>query len=259
MICNTLQVGGSRNGGYRFDPRLVTIGWSLNPIPMPKMKFLLATATALTALASLPAAASVVSMQTRLSNAAAAPAGTMAQMGDYYRNLVEGLVTVAPTNGYCDAMPAAYLSLENSSVCAGSNNNIAVKFEVDFGISVAQAGTMSIQIGPDFGKGGAVFLDGTLLAATVDDLWWSGNYGATNEIFSFQNIGVAAGNHTLTVYGLEACCDGINSARYQLAGDAAWTTFSVRDSLQAVPEPLTAALVLAGLLAMPHARRTRSC
>ena len=37
------------------------------------------------------------------------------------------------------------------------------------------------------------------------------------------------------------------------------TTFSVRDSLQAVPEPLTAALVLAGLLAMPFARRTRSC
>ncbi len=227
---------------------------------MPKMKYLLATATALSALASLPAAASVISMQTRLSTAAAAPAGTMAEMGNYYRNLVEGLVAVAPTNGYCDAMPVAYLSLENSGVCAGSNNNnIAVKFEIDFGISLAQAGSMSIQIGPDFGKGGAVFLDGTLLAATVDDLWWSGNYGAANEIFSFQNLGVAAGNHTLTVYGLEACCDGINSGRYQLAGDTAWTTFSVRDSLQAVPEPLTAALVLAGLLAMPLARRTRGC
>lgn len=238
---------------------LVTIGWSLNYPPMSKMKHLLATAAALSALASLPAGASVISMQTRLSNAAAAPAGTMAETGNYYRNLVEGLVAVAPTNGYCDATPAAFLSLENSGVCSGSNNNIAVKFEIDFGISVAQAGSMSIQIGPDFGKGGAVFLDGTLLAATVDDLWWAGNYGAASEIFSFQNIGIAAGNHTLSIYGLEACCDGINSARYQLAGDAAWTTFSVRDSLQAVPEPLTAALVLAGLLAMPFARRTRSC
>jgi hypothetical protein len=221
------------------------------------MKHLLAAAAALTVLASLPAGASVVSMHSRASTAPAAPSGTMAQVGDYYQNLVEGLVQSAPTTGYCDATPAAYLSLTNQGVCGGGGNNIAFKFEIDFGINAAQAGLMSVQIGPDFGKGGAVFLDGTLLAATSDDLWWAGNFGATNEIFSFPNIDVAAGNHTLTVYGLEGCCDGINSARYQLAGDTNWTVFSVRDSLQAVPEPLSAALVLVGLLAMPLARRTR--
>ncbi len=210
---------------------------------------------ALAAVASLPAAASVITMQTRQSAAPAAPAGTMAQVGDYYRNLVEGLVAQAPTAGYCDAAPTAYLALENSSVCGGGNTNIAYKFVIDFGISGSQAGSMSIQIGPDFGKGGAVFLDGSLLAATRDDLWWSGNYGATNEIFALSNIAIGSGNHTLTVYGLEGCCDGLNSARYRLAGDTAWTTFSTRDTLQAVPEPLTAALVLAGLLAMPGARR----
>ncbi len=214
-------------------------------------------AAALTALASLPAAASIITMQTRLSNAPAAPAGTQAQMGSYYQNLIEGLLLQAPGAGYCDTAPAAYLALENSSACGGGNNDIAFKFEVDFGISDAQAGTISFMIGPDFGKGGAVFLNGALLAAANDDRWWSGNYGATSEIFSLQNIAIGTGNHTLSIYGLEGCCDGLQSAKYQLAGNQAWTTFSTTDSLKAVPEPMTAGLVLAGLLAMVMAGRKR--
>ncbi len=219
--------------------------------------FSLALALALTTLASLPAAASVITLQTRQSTAAAAPAGTPAQMGSYYQNLVEGLLLQAPSAGYCDTMPAAYLALENSSNCAGSNTDIAFKFTVDFGISAAQAGSISFQVGPDFGKGGAVFLNGALLAASKDDLWWGGNYGASTEILSLHNIAIGAGNHRLAIYGLEACCDGLQSAQYRLGGTKTWAPLSTTDELKAVPEPLTAALVLAGLLGMVVAGRKR--
>ncbi len=214
-----------------------------------------AAIAALTALATLPAAASVITMQTRHSTAAAAPAGTMAHMGGYYRNLVEGLLVQAPTAGYCDTSPAAYLALENSAACGGGNENIAFKFEVGFGIS--SAGTISFQVGPDFGKGGAVFLNGALLAAANDDRWWEGNYAKTSEIFSLQNIAIGVGNHTLSVYGLEGCCDGLQSAKFSLNGNPNWTTFSRTDNLNAVPEPMSAALVLAGLAGMAVATRRR--
>lgn len=219
---------------------------------------ILAAAAALTVLGSLPAAASVITLQTRFSNAPAAPAGSPAQAGAYYQNLVETLLLQAPGAGYCDTTPAAYVGLENSSACGGGkNDNIAFKFEVNFGISTAQAGAISLQIGPDFGKGGAVFLNGALLAAANDDRWWGNNFGSANEVFSLQNIAISAGNHTLSVYGLESCCDGVQSARYRLAGDRAWVPFSTNDALNAVPEPYTAALVLAGLLAMGVAGRKR--
>lgn len=217
----------------------------------------IALCLALSTLTSLPATASIITLQTRQSTAAAAPAGTPAQMGSYYRNLVEGLLVQAPGAGYCDSTPAAYQALENSIACGGSNTNIAFKFTVDFGINAAQAGSISFQVGPDFGKGGAVFLNGTLLAASNDDLWWGGNYGAASEILSLQNIAIGAGNHRLTVYGVEACCDGLQSAQYRLAGANGWTTLSTTDELKAVPEPLTAALVLAGLVGMVAAGRKR--
>ena len=219
---------------------------------------LVSSAAALLALACLPAAASVITLQTRHSTAAAAPAGSTAQVGQYYANLVEGLLGQPPGAGFCDTTVSAYLALENSGTCGGGNNDIAFKFTVDFGISSAQAGTIAFQVGPDFGKGGAVFLDGALLAASNSDLWWSGNYGAASEVFSLQNIAIGAGNHRLSVYGLEGCCDGLQSAQYRLAGDTGWTTFSSTDALRDVPEPLTAALVLAGLLGMVAVGRKRA-
>jgi len=117
---------------------------------------------------------------------------------------------------------------------------------------------MRIQFGPAIGTGGALYLDGTLLAATRDVLWRAGNHGATGKIFSMQDMDmdIGAGNHTLIGKGREGCCDGLNSVLQRRAGDADWTHFSVRDSLQAVPV-LSAALMLAGLMALPLARRAR--
>jgi len=60
-------------------------------------------------------------------------------------------------------------------------NNIAFGYQIAFGLSGSQAGAMSLQMGPDFGRGGAQFHDGALLAVKTGDLWRSGNYGNSSD------------------------------------------------------------------------------
>jgi hypothetical protein len=60
---------------------------------------------------------------------------------------------------------------------------------------------------------------------------------------------LAAGNHQLSIYGLEGCCDGPQAARFRL-GQGDWSTFATGDALalrSAVPEPTTPVLVLSAL------------
>jgi hypothetical protein len=203
--------------------------------------------------------ASVITMQTRYSTDGAASFGTAAANGAYYRSTVQGLDAGAPTAGYCDATVASYTGLSNQSVCGGSNVNLAFHFGVDFNLSGAQAGDFSLRVGPDFGLGGAVFLDGQLLGVRTTDMWWSGSYGSASQIFEFDNLALLSGLHHLDIVGLEACCDGAQEAQFRLASGRAWTTFSVLDGLKAVPEPGSVPLVLAGLggLALLQRRRAR--
>jgi hypothetical protein len=207
-----------------------------------------------------PASASVVTMHTRNSNAVAPALGSDADNGAYYRTTVETALGVAPTAGYCDASPAAYSGLSNQATCSGAGGNLAFAFFVDFGVTAAQGANFDVRIGPDFGKGGAVFLDGALLAVNTDDLWWSGSYANAAEIFQFNDLVLTAGNHRLAIYGLEACCDGAQQAQYQI-GSSGWNVFARTDGLQpqAVPEPAGLSLSLVALAAagVPALRRRR--
>jgi hypothetical protein len=209
--------------------------------------------------AACGAQASVVTLQTRYSTDGPASFGTAAANGAYYQATVLGLDAVAPTAGYCDATVASYTGLSNQSACGGSNVNLAFHFGVDFNLSGAQAGDFSLRVGPDFGLGGAVFLDGQLLGVRTTDMWWSGSYGSASQFFEFDSLALLAGVHHLDIVGLEACCDGAQGAQFRLASNAAWTTFSVLDGLKAAPEPGSAPLALAGLggLALLHRRRLR--
>lgn len=210
--------------------------------------FAIAAAAAMT-LAAAPASASVVTMQTRFSTAAMPALGSDAANAAYYRSTIDALLGVAPTPGYCDASPAAFTGLANHTTCGGGTTDLAFGFFVDFGVTATQGANFDLRIGPDFGKGGAVFLDGVLLGVRTDDLWWAGSYGNAAEIFQFSDLVLPAGNHRLAIYGLEACCDGAQQAQYQL-GSSGWNTFARTDALApqaTVPEPASLALVLAAL------------
>lgn len=155
------------------------------------------------------------------------------------------------------AVVAVYENISNQTVFGGSNANTAFKSSVSFGVSAAQAGAWEIRSGVDFGNGGALFIDGVALDFKTNDMWWAGNYNDASQHFSV-GLNLAAGNHTLNLYGLENCCDGTQQAQFKF-GNAGFTTFGSTDGLiAAVPEPETYAMLLAGLGLIGFASRRRA-
>jgi hypothetical protein len=202
------------------------------------------------------AEASVLSVDTRHSSQAALSDAAA------YRAYIDALVAGTPTAGYGDAPLSAYDGVSNRGVIPnGASGDIAFAFTVDFGVAAAQAGNWSFRIGTDFGRGGAVFLDGAAMALNTADMWWGGNWSNTGQIFAFS-VALGAGNHRMTVYGLEDCCDGPQSGQFLAAGAQGFTNFAITDGLvpNAIAEPgslLLSGTALAGLILVQRRSRQR--
>ena len=196
------------------------------------------------------AQASVVTFE-----AASSAAGPQASAAAY--ESVVNAAIAAP--GSKSTTLALFDNITKSGVFGGSNQNIAERFTIDFGVSAAQAGNWGLRAGLDFGNGGAIVLDGVSLGFKSNDMWWAGSYANTSGTFDFSSVAIGAGNHTLQLFGLEHCCDGGQQAQFSLNGQT-YTTFGTRDGLDvaAVPEPETYALMLAGLGAIGFVARRRT-
>ena len=161
-----------------------------------------------------------------------------------YQSVVNAAVAT-PGAGYGSTSIASYDNVSNSGLF-GSGSNIAFKSVINFGVSAADAGAWSFRSGVDFGKGGALFLDGVALDFKSNDMWWAGNYNNGSQFLSGSSA-LSAGNHTLSIYGLEGCCDGGQQAQFK-AGNNNFVSFGAKDGLiSAVPEPTTYAMLLIGL------------
>ncbi|EZP40435.1 CCXG family PEP-CTERM protein [Janthinobacterium lividum] len=170
-------------------------------------------------------------------------AGAQSSAADY-QSVVNAAVAT-PGAGFGSTTIASYDNVSNSGLF-GSGSNIAFKSVINFGVSAADAGAWSFRSGVDFGKGGALFLDGVALDFKSNDMWWAGNYNNGSQFFSGSSA-LSAGNHTLSIYGLEGCCDGGQQAQFK-AGNNNFASFGANDGLiSAVPEPSTYAMLLIGL------------
>lgn len=179
--------------------------------------------------------AAVITFQTGYSQA-----GAQATAEDY-RSVVDAAVAASP---YGSTVLSNYDIVSNQYLFGAGATNIAFKSNISFG--VASSGTYSFRAGVDFGNGGAVFLDGHAVALNTSDMWWAHDYVNTNSVFQVSGKTLSAGNHTLTIYGLEGCCDGGQQVQYAVNGGA-FQSFSANTLTTAVPEPETYAMLLGGL------------
>ncbi len=197
------------------------------------------------------AAASTITFQTRHSTASVG-AGSASDV----QSAIEALMAASPTTGYCDASPALWSGLNNQGQCSGgSANDIAFDITASFSVSAGEAGVWSFRVGPDFGLGGVLFIDGVAYDLTATDMWWNGSFADPLQTLT-ASVNLGAGNHQIEAYGFDHCCDGGQIAQF-LAPNADWATFSVRDghNPSQVPEPASGLLALGALAALRLASR----
>jgi len=137
--------------------------------------------------------------------------------------------------------PIALSSFDNVNF---SLSNAA--FEATIRFDVATPTAFDFRAGVDLGGGGTMVLDGVALDTHSNNMWWAGSYSNPSQYFA-GSATLAAGVHTLSLYGFEDCCSGNMQAQFSTDGGRTYTSFSSTDAMPAVPETQNYAMLLAGL------------
>lgn len=171
-----------------------------------------------------------------------------------YRTVVDAAVQ-KPTTGYGTTTLTSYDGVNNTSQF-GSNKNFAWEAIINFGVSSAQAGTWTFRSGVDFDFGGTMYVDNVAIALNSNNMWWAGSYSDPSQ-YLMGSLNLAAGNHTLQIYGIEGCCDAFQQTQFKAPTSSNFVSFSSTDGLNVVPEPGTLASMALGLGVIVALRRRR--
>ncbi|MFL5258754.1 MAG: CCXG family PEP-CTERM protein [Hyphomicrobiales bacterium] len=184
---------------------------------MKSVRCLTAAACVLGFFAIGPANASEI---TYYSRPIVATANSSAQ--DYLNNWNAALTAnpVAPA-GYGEATISRFHNVQNQKgIPGGTNNSISEFYNIDFFIpeSVGIA-RWKFRFTPDFGLGGAAFLDGKAAAFNSANLDGS-------QVVEFT-VRLKPGEHNIQLYGQENCCDGDSDGQFKPPGGPPLTSRDV--------------------------------
>jgi hypothetical protein len=126
---------------------------------------------------------------------------------------------LTPGGPYCATQVAALAGASNQVVCGGTDSNVAYHASLQFDVAIA--GDWSFRLGPDFGLGGALLVDGSPIDFRSDDIWWGLSWDDPSQIFQ-GTINLGVGTHVFELYGADGCCDGPWGAQLKAPG-ADWT------------------------------------
>jgi len=149
----------------------------------------------------------------------AATANSSAQ--DYLNNWNAALIAnpVAPS-GYGEATISTFHNVENQiAIPGGATTNISEFYNIDFSVPSSDNRIWTFRFTPDFGLGGAAFLDGKAVAFNTANLDGS-------DVIQFT-VRLKSGQHNIQLYGQEGCCDGYSDGQFQAPGGPPLTSRDV--------------------------------
>lgn len=106
-------------------------------------------------------------------------------------------------------------------------DNRGYYLNIHFNVPETSAGLWSFRLGPDLGRGGAIFIDGIKAADRAGGVWWAYSWSSPDVMY-VENKNISAGEHHIEVIGFEDCCGGYMTLQYK-TGDSDWQDVSEKN------------------------------
>lgn len=120
-------------------------------------------------------------------------------------------------------------NITNRSQFGNADSNFAAFSESYFEVKEGETGRWEFRYGADFGRGGALYINGDELQQRWNrNLWWANNWNNANQILQGNATFTTSGYQKLEVLGFEDCCDGGITVQFKKPGGN-WTTFSTNN------------------------------
>jgi len=132
------------------------------------------------------------------------------------------IVSPGSDTRYCTENLNVLENISNQRVCSGVNSDIGSVVIVEWDQYCETYGTF--RAGVDWGRGGAIIVDGQMVESRNGDIWWAGNWDAAIET---HELTFSAGRHIVQFVGFEGCCDGDEQFQFKNRGGA-WAVIDSR-------------------------------
>ena len=107
----------------------------------------------------------------------------------------------------------------------GTDREIGYHLQAIILVGPADAGAWQLRVGADFGLGGTLLADGSVVDFRATDMWWNQSFEDPSQ-YLHGSVSLGVGVHTVDVYGFENCCDGPSRMEYRSPTSGGWTVFS---------------------------------